>query len=139
MPLGTVATLLGRATRKGLLLRDAGRYQLSPSRRLPDSSVGVEKERLAQAQLVLGRALLEFLAPRGQPVADAEAALDLILQFLLDQQVMVILGVSALAAPRNLSRAKSTLIAEFLELVVTNDMGLKAVLAGILEGLVLYH
>jgi hypothetical protein len=139
MPRETVATLLGRAARSGTLVRDAGRYQISPGRNLPDGRVGAEKDRLGLGQQSLGEGLRAFLASRGLSVQSSNDSLDLLLQFLLAQQVTVILGVPPAAESREIPRVTQVAIAEYLQNVVDRDPALKGVLASILEGLVLYH
>ena len=139
MPQQTAGTLLGRATRRGLLIRDVGRFHINSAKKMPTANVANAKALVEESQLLLGRALLDFLRGRGVQCADEHVALGLLLQFLLEQQVSVILGVAPDDLPADLSRSETSDVAEFLRYVATSDPVLKDVLAGILEGLVLYR
>lgn len=139
MPQETVLTLLKRATRKQLLVREAGRFHLSDSAQLPRLDVAAQKALVEQAQLRLAAALQVHAHANGVEIADAEAALQLLISFLESQQVALILGVPGDGDVPTLSRRECDAVARFLLDVVPNDPGLASVLKGILEGLVLYH
>jgi len=139
MPLGTVATLLGRAVRQGLVERNAGRFQLRAGSRFSSSRVRSDKAQVEAAQVRLGNSLQEHARLRGLVIATATDALDLILRFLETQQVAVVLGLPLEEDVPNLSRLECGAVVEFLHDVVPNDPALSSVLEGIVEGLVLYH
>lgn len=140
MPQEAVTTLLKRLARKHVLIRDAGRFHLNPDKELPKFNLSGEKSQLHIAQLRLGEGLQRHAEKRGLNLASSEAALDLILRFLEEQQIALLLG----ALPNEdqavtISQLECGVVAEFLHDVVRNDQALTAVLQGILEGLVLYH
>lgn len=140
MPQVAVTTLLKRATRQRLLVRDAGRFHLDPKKDLPRSNVAGEKAHLEQGQLRLGEALRRHAERRGLTIESPLAALDLLLRFLEEEQIALLLG-----NPPNeqdstaVTRRECAVIAEFLHDVVGPDPALTSVLSGMLEGLVLYH
>jgi hypothetical protein len=139
MPQETVTTLLKRATRRGFLVRDAGRFIQSQGRALPRSSVSADKATVEAGQLRLGAALAEHAREsKGLELTQVEA-LDLLLRFLEEHQVSRILGVPDEVGISGLSNSETAIIAEFLRDIVEGDHGLAEVLKGILEGLVLYH
>jgi hypothetical protein len=139
MPQETVSTLLRRAARDGLLIRDAGRFRVNPNKPLPIVDLVAAKASLGASQDAFGHALADFMRSRRLNVADASAALDLLLQFLLEQQVTVILGAALTQTAAGVSHRHSTVIAEFLRDIVPGNDFLQKALAGILQGLVLYH
>jgi hypothetical protein len=106
---------------------------------LPAVDLIAAKTALRASQDALGHALADFIRSRGLPVVDAEGALDLLLQFLLEQQVTVILGATLTQTAAAVSHRHTTVIAEFLRDFVPQRDLLQKSLAGILQGLVLYH
>jgi len=140
MPQETVTTLLKRATRQHVLVRDAGRFHVNPKNDLPRSAVAGEKEQLKQGQLRLGEALMSHAGRREMRLASPQEALDLLLRFLEEEQIALLLG-----SPPNgsetptVSRRECAIISEFLHDAVPTDTALTSVLSGLLEGLVLYH
>lgn len=140
MPEDTVATLLKRATRKGYLLREAGRYRRNPTHDLPASNVAGEKAAIEQGQARLGEALRVHAAKRELSFSSSEAALDALLAFLEKEQVALLLGgTPEAAAGRNVGTRSRGIIAEFIHDAIRDDPALLSVLRGLLEGLVLYH
>jgi hypothetical protein len=139
MPLETVGTLLKRATRSGVLVREAGRFRRTATPIPRRSDVAASKAIVEAGQLRLGTAFLEFARPRGLTYPDAGKALDGILGFLEVQQVAVILGAPIDADPRSISRAESSVVADFLGSITPSNPELTEILKGIIEGLVLYH
>ncbi len=139
MPQETVSTLLKRAARRGILERDAGRFRVSPGKDLSAPDVSETKAAVEAGQLRLGAALAEHVRKHATLEHTAKSALDLIFRFLEEHQVSLILGVTEEHEVPGLSKSESLLVAQFLEETVEQDRGLKGVLQGLLEGLVLYH
>jgi hypothetical protein len=140
MPQAAVATLLKRAVRRHILIRDAGRFHANPDRELPRSNVDGQKALIGKGQLRLGEALQHHASKRGLTLDSADDALGLLLRFMEEEQVALLLGIpSEASGAEGLSQLKSGVIAEFLHDVVEADHALMAVLTGMLEGLVLYH
>ncbi len=139
MPQGTVATLLGRASRQRLLVRDAGRFHVQPGSNISSHRVSDEKAKVAAAQLRLGESFGQHATRRKIHVGTAQDSLDLILRFLEGQQIAVILGSPLDDQLPNLSPLECGVVVEYLHDIVANDPALSSVLAAILEGLVLYH
>jgi hypothetical protein len=140
MPQEAVMTLLKRATRQHYLLRDAGRFQLDPAKSLPLSNVAGTKTHLEQGQVRLGEALQSHANRRDVHLDSPQAALNLLLRFLEEEQVGLLLGAppNGDAAP-TVSRRECAVMSEFLHDLVPADPALASVLSGLLEGLVLYH
>ena len=139
MPQQTVATLLHRAVNKKHLQRDAGRYRIIA---LPPSTLklSAEKDRIGAGQARLGDALRAHAMRRGLSIESTGAALDLLLEFLEQEQIGILLGSSVeIANGADASSRKSAIIAEFIQDAIKDDPALRSVLGGILEGLVLYH
>lgn len=134
----TVGTLLRRATRDGLLVRDAGRFRWDGT---PRASVDLTDGKRAHrdAQDALGESLHEFIRSKKLPSQDKDAALQLLLNFLLQEQVTVILGAGLHDTVPGLSHREAVVVAEYLRDVAEPNATLRAALADIVQGLVLYH
>ncbi len=140
MPQHTVVTLLNRAVAKKQLLREAGRYKRNLAEELPPSSVVERKAQIEVDQRQLGEALRKHAAQRGLPLPSAEAALEILLRFLEDEQVGMLLdGIPRLPDTGEGVARERSIVAEFLSDFVKHDAALMAALRGMLEGLVLYH
>ncbi len=140
MPQQAVATLLGRATRKKYLQREMGRYHRNPAHPLPRSNVLAEKQSIEAAQTRLAETLLRHAAHRGLTLPSAQAALELLYQFLQQEQVALLRGAPMPAATgRNATSKERAVVAEFIDAVIRDDPAMRAVLRSILDGLVLYH
>ncbi len=140
MPQATVATLLRRATRKGYLIREHGRYKRNPSRPVPSSNLAAEKAKVEGDLTKLAEALQKHAEKRKLLIPSPAAALDLLFQFLEKEQVAILLG----SIPENKGGSEAAqrahiIIADFLRQVIGSDLGLESVLRAVLEGLVLYH
>jgi hypothetical protein len=140
MPQDTVATLLKRATRKGCLKRESGRYRVHPHYAPPPSGIAGEKGQIESGHQRLAEALLSHAQRRGLAIETAEAGLDLLFAFLEEEQVALLLGTPPGATDRaGASPRERTIVAEFLHDSIRDDPALTSVLRGLLEGLVLYH
>jgi predicted transcriptional regulator len=140
IPQQTVATLLRRAVAKGYLLRDMGRYKLGTTLALPSGNVTSEKAVIEAGQLRMADALCQHAKRRGFSIDSAENALDMIFKFLEAEQVTMLLGGSS--GPNHShadGRLERTVVAEFIQDLVSSDPALLAVLKRMLEGLVLYN
>ena len=139
IPQHTLTTLLKRATTKGVVKREFSRYKVigrarvSPDLQAKKRSIESDQQRLAQefrkhAQLA------------GEKIATDEEALELILNFLEDNQVAMLIGAEK-SAPKEpkLSQQESRLVAEFAKDVLETNPTLGRILQNILEGLVVYN
>jgi hypothetical protein len=140
MPHEAVGTLLRRAARKHVLVREAGLFHVNGEATIPRSNVSGEKDRIGDGQLRLGEALRGHAAKRGLSLESSRDALDLLLCFLEKEQVGLLLGAaSSSSCGIGVSQRESVIVAEFLHDVVDADQALRVVLSSVLEGLVLYH
>lgn len=140
MPQEAVTTLLKRAARRHLVVREAGRFQVNTGHPLPSTSVAGQKARIEQDQLRLGQALQDHAQRRDLAIESPLDALDMLLRLLEEEQVALLLGSAPeLGESRSVSHRERAVMAEFLQDVVETDPALKSVLNGMLEGLVLYH
>jgi hypothetical protein len=140
MPQQTVSTLLKRATKAKYLRRDSGRYWRDSTHSLPASNVSREKSQIEEGQRRLAEALRTHATRRGLVLESTEAALDLLVRFLEDEQIAMLLG-SPTSPPCGVDATlrERAVVAEFVQDSVRDDQALLAVLRGMLEGLVLYH
>ena len=139
MPKHTVGTLLGRVKRDGYILRESGRYRLSATRTLPHSNVAGEKQQIEDGQRRLAVALKNHAARRGIRVDTVEAAQELLVKFVEDEQIALLLHGPVISTERAEMRREDIVVAEFLQDVVGNDQAHESVVRRMLEGLVLYH
>ena len=139
MPKHTVGTLLGRVKRDGYILRESGRYRLSATRTLPHSNVAGEKQQIEDGQRRLAAALKNHAERRGIRVDTVEAAQELLVKFVEDEQIALLLHGPAVPTERAETRREDIIVAEFLQDVVSNDQAHESVVRRMLEGLVLYH
>lgn len=140
IPQDTVATLLKRATKRAVLVREAGRYHVSFKSPLPRSTVSAEKQAIEASQLRFGDALRAHAVKRGLALATPDAALELFFRFLEDAQVAILLGNAPdTGTAGNATIREQAICAEFIHDVARDDMAMQAVLRGMLEGLVIYH
>lgn len=139
MPQSTVATLLGRATKKGYITRSAGRYSRKLDKPLPASQVSVDKESIEALQRALGERLLQYAAAHGLSISSVDDALDLLLDFLEDEQVGMLLGTQIAGTTTGLGRKQRSIVAGFVAKALRCDPDSTTALRSMLEGLVLYH
>ena len=139
MPRHTVGTLLGRVKRSGYILRESGRYRLSATRALPHSNVAGEKQQIEEGQRRLAAALKNHAERRGIRVDTVEAAQELLVRFMEDEQIALLLHSPVVLRERAEMRRESIIVAEFLQDVVGSDDAYESVVRRMLEGLVLYH
>ena len=139
MPKHTVGTLLGRVRRDGYILRESGRYRLSATRTLPHSNVAGEKQQIEDGQRRLAAALKNHAEQRGIRVDTVEAAQELLLKFVEDEQIALLLNGPAVQMERADIQREEIIVAEFLQGVVGSDQAHESVVRRMLEGLVLYH
>ena len=139
MPETTVATLLRRATRRGLLAREHGRFRTGDLP-LPRSNIAGQKAQLGQSQERFLVALIDHAKLRGVSIESVDSALQLTLRFIGEQQISLLLeNTTHLFESSSMDRSKYVLMAEFIHDVAYNDPALNAVLRTIMQGLVLYH
>ena len=139
MPETTVATLLQRATRRGLLKREHGRFRIGDLP-LPRPNIAGQKAQLGQSQERFAVALMEHAKLRRVPIESVDSALQLTLRFIGEQQISLLLENPAhLFESSSIDRSQFVLMAEFIHDVAYNDPALTAVLRTIMQGLVLYH
>ena len=139
MPKHTVGTLLGRVKRSRYIVRDSGRYRLSMTRTLPHSNVAGEKQQIEEGQRRLAEALKNHAERRGIEVATVEAAQELLVGFMRDEQIALLLHSPIVSNERAEMRRNNVIVAEFLQDVVGSDAAYQSVVRRMLEGLVLYH
>ncbi len=140
MPIQTMTTLLQRLIKKKILLRDAGRYQRNPNQALPQINVASGKSQIEAEQRRLGRALQLYSEKFGITIETEDAALEMLLSFLDEEQVgMLIEGTPKLSETRSGGQRERNAIAAFICDCVYQDPTLAKILREMLEGLVLYH
>ena len=94
MPETTVATLLRRARRSGLLEREHGRFRIG-DRSLPRPNIAGQKAQLGQSQERFAIALMNHANVRGIPIESVDSALQITLRFIGEQQISLLLENSA--------------------------------------------
>ena len=129
MPKHTVGTLLGRVKRDGFILRESGRYRLSATRTLPYSNVAGEKQQIEDGQRRLAAALKTHAERRGIRVDTEEAAQELLVRFVEDEQIALLLEGPVVPTERAEMRREDIVVAEFLQDVVGNDQAHESVVA----------
>lgn len=138
MPTAALETILRRLVRKGIIKRNAGRYQRGHALAIVPA-VEAAKARLEQAQLDLASAFMDFALGKGRKIESTEMALERILLFLEEEQVALLLR----EPPRPDScfdrSAMRAVVAEFLQTALREDSSHASTVRSILEGLVLYH
>ena len=139
MPQQTVATLLGRATKKKYIIRAQGRYVRNPNQPLPSSEVSAAKQSIEHLQERLGTELQAYAAERGLSIPSVDNALELLLDFLEDAQVGMLLGTELARARTELGRKERATVAAFVDQALRSDASTTNALQSMLEGLVLYH
>lgn len=140
MPVQAIETLLRRAKRQGVLVRDSGRYKVVKEhvRRLPP--VQRDMESIRHSQLRLGGAFMSYAAKRRITLESEESALDVLYTFFKNEQVTLLLGAPQFPTTGGGQPSKHRAVcAEFVQEVLKDDPDLTGVLRSILEGMVLYH
>lgn len=137
MPQGTLATLLKRAARKGILKREFASYvRQGPITGLED--LQARKASIEKDQQRLAGAFTDYAREKKNPIGANEEALQLILGFLQDNQVAMLLGANETVFSRKALTDKQTrLVAEFAQITISQDSALTVILKNILEGLVI--
>lgn len=139
MPQHVIGTLLDRATKKGFVVRDIGRFRTTDAIETIPSLQDSTKD-ITVSQTRLGESLVEHAAKRKVSIPSAEAALEMLLRFLDAEQVSILLGnVTGEASSASPVQKERLLVAEFIYDVVRNDPAYSGALERMLEGLVLYH
>jgi hypothetical protein len=76
----------------------------------------------------------------GLKVESTDAAVNMLLKFLEEEQVALLLGSApAIAEGPDATHRERAIVVEFVHDIIRDDPALSAVIRGILEGLVLYH
>ena len=139
MPLHTITTLLKRATRKGLLRREAGIYVRLQRVRTSDD-IQLKKKAIEEQHQLLAQAFRDFADKEEQKIESNEEALGLILGFLEDNKVDILLGTDESQwQQQKLTTRESRLVAEFARDLISSQSPLAAILNNILEGLVVQN
>jgi hypothetical protein len=137
MPLTTITTLLGRATKLGSIRREAGRYWRNPDVDPPRLSIETETSKITESQIRLAKALRHHAEDRGLVLGSDDAAVALLLDFLDREQVGLL--VSTPPVPDSPTKREHAIVAEFLSTGIAQNADLQAAVGEVLQGLVLYH
>jgi hypothetical protein len=140
MPQHAIVTLLKRAISGKYISRDAGRYHRNQNKALPATDLSTEKTRIETSQQRLAQALKAHCARRGLAVESNEAALDMLVSFLQEEQIALLLNDQVQEAnPKSPGHKEHSVVAEFLEDAIRDDPAFLSTIAAMLEGLVLYN
>lgn len=140
MPQEAIKTLLKRAAKKKIVIRESGRYKVNADHELERANVSGQKAQIAAAQLRLGDSLKAHAIKRGLGLETSCDALELLMRFVDGQQVAILLGLPPDGrSGAGLTPVESQVVAEFIHDIAAEDQALSSVFQGVLEGLVLYH
>lgn len=138
MPQHTVAALLNRAKRRGLVQREYGRYKMRPGTH-DFQDVTAERSRVESDIHLLSQQLRVFASEKGVALDTDEAAGALLFDFLERQQVGLLLGSPpSIRDTSGAGRRHELVVAEFVQAAMS-DATTRHLLGGVLEGMVLYN
>ena len=138
IPAGIIKTLLKRAKKKGLLIREGGRF-LRKLNYDEDSGLATKMRGFAHAHAGLASRLRQFAASRGQELPSDDDALAVLMRFLDTNHIGLVLGQPIEMEPSDEVVQLDHVVAAFVSNIVKEDGPDSSVLDDIVKGLIVQN